>query len=43
LPFVEENFGLVIIAIIIISILPAVFEFIQSRRQKTMGADAVES
>jgi membrane-associated protein len=43
LPFVEENFSLVIIAIIIISILPAVFEFIQSRREKTMGADAVES
>ncbi|HXV99190.1 MAG TPA: VTT domain-containing protein, partial [Anaerolineae bacterium] len=43
LPFVEENFGLVIIAIIIISILPAVFEFIQSRREKTIRTDALES
>jgi membrane-associated protein len=43
LPFVEENFGLVIIAIIIISILPAVFEFIQSRREKSIRTDAMES
>jgi membrane-associated protein len=31
-PEVEENFGLVIIAIIAISILPAVIEFIRHRR-----------
>jgi membrane-associated protein len=43
LPFVEENFSLVIIAIIIISILPPVFEFIQSRREKTIRTDALES
>jgi membrane-associated protein len=43
LPFVEENFSLVIIAIIIISILPPVFEFIQSRREKSIRTDALES
>ncbi len=33
LPIVEKNFGLVVIAIIIISILPAVFEYIKARRE----------
>jgi membrane-associated protein len=32
LPFVQKNFSLVIIAIIVISLLPMVYEFIQSRR-----------
>lgn len=42
LPVVKNNFSLVIIAIIIISLLPPVFEFIQSRREKAMRTDAVE-
>lgn len=33
LPFVKRNFTLVIIAIIIISVLPGVFEYIRHRRQ----------
>lgn len=33
LPFVKNNFTLVIIAIIIISVLPGVFEYIRHRRQ----------
>ena len=33
LPFVKENFSLVILAIIFISILPAVIEFLRARRQ----------
>lgn len=33
LPFVQKNFSLVILAIIIISILPAVFEFWRERRR----------
>ena len=32
IPVVQENFGLVIIAIIVISLLPGVFEFIKARR-----------
>ncbi|HTD66821.1 MAG TPA: hypothetical protein VK846_09870, partial [Candidatus Limnocylindria bacterium] len=32
-PVVKKNFGLVIIAIIILSILPAVFEFWRERRR----------
>jgi membrane-associated protein len=43
LPFVKENFELVIIAIIFISLLPAVIEYIQSRRAKTIQTDAAES
>jgi membrane-associated protein len=31
LPFVQENFSLVILAIIILSVLPAVFEIIKAR------------
>ncbi|MBN1371794.1 MAG: DedA family protein [Anaerolineaceae bacterium] len=34
LPVVKENFSLVIIAIIVISVLPAVFEYIKGRREK---------
>jgi membrane-associated protein len=33
LPFVQDNFSLVIIAIIIISVMPAVIEFLKSRRR----------
>lgn len=32
LPFVQQNFKLVMIAIIVISVLPAVFEFIKERK-----------
>lgn len=34
LPFVRDNFSLVVIAIIIISIMPGVVEFIRHRREK---------
>jgi membrane-associated protein len=34
LPFVKENFSLVILAIIVISALPAIIEIIKSRRKK---------
>jgi membrane-associated protein len=33
LPFIQNNFSLVVIAIIIISVLPMVYEFIKARRQ----------
>ena len=33
LPFVKDNFSLIIIAIIVISVLPAVYEVIQARRE----------
>lgn len=34
IPFVEKNFSLVVIAIILISVLPAVVEIIRNRKQK---------
>ncbi len=34
LPFVRENFGMVIIAIIILSVMPVVIEAIKARREK---------
>lgn len=34
LPFVEKNFSLVIIAIVLISVLPAVIEALKARREK---------
>ncbi len=34
LPFVKSNFSLVIVAIIFISLLPPVFEYIQNQREK---------
>ena len=33
LPFVQDNFSIVIIAIILISVMPAVIEFLRSRRR----------
>jgi membrane-associated protein len=40
LPIVQENFGLVVIGIIIVSVLPVVFEFIQNyRRKQQMGRE----
>ena len=35
IPFVKQNFSLVIIAIVVISVLPAVIEFMKQRRQKS--------
>ena len=37
IPFVRKNFSLVIIAIIVISLLPAVLEIIKHRREKRKG------
>ncbi|HPH98482.1 MAG TPA: DedA family protein [Anaerolineaceae bacterium] len=34
IPFVRDNFSLVIIAIVVISVLPAVFEVIKAKRQQ---------
>ncbi|USN53410.1 MAG: DedA family protein [Candidatus Nomurabacteria bacterium] len=34
LPFIQENFSFVVVAIIAISLLPALWEFIKSRRSK---------
>lgn len=38
LPFVKKNFSLVVLAIIFISILPAVFEFIKMRKEAQKAA-----
>lgn len=38
LPFVRENFSLVILAIVVISILPAVFEYLRHRAQARRAA-----
>ena len=38
LPLVEKNFSLVIIAIVLISVMPAVIEVIKARREKKTGA-----
>jgi membrane-associated protein len=44
IPFVKNNFSLVIIAIVVISVLPAVYEVIQARRPKAEApADAALS
>ncbi len=37
-PLVEKNFGLVVIAIIVLSILPAAWEFVRARREAKSGA-----
>jgi membrane-associated protein len=39
LPIVQDNFSIVVIAIILISVLPAVYEFIKSRREKQPASD----
>jgi membrane-associated protein len=38
LPFVKKNFSLVILAIIVISVMPAVFEFVKHRRESKRAA-----
>ena len=40
IPFVKKNFSLVIIAIILISLVPAVVEFLKHRKKKTEAARA---
>jgi membrane-associated protein len=40
LPIVEENFTLVILAIIVLSVLPPVIEFLRSYRRKAAPVDA---
>jgi membrane-associated protein len=42
LSFVKENFSLVIIAIIVISVIPAVIEVIKSRKKPAQSADIPE-
>lgn len=42
LPLVEENFSLVIIAIIIISVLPAVIEYLRERARHVPGTPRAE-
>lgn len=37
LPLIKENFTLVILAIIGISIMPGLFEFVRRRREMTAG------
>lgn len=39
LPFVRENFSLVVIAIILISVLPAVVEWLKARKAKPASGD----
>jgi len=43
LPIVKNNFSLVILAIIFLSLLPPIIEFIQSRRRKVMSTETIES
>jgi membrane-associated protein len=43
LPIVRDNFGLVVIAIIIISVLPMVYEFIQHRLRRTAEPTPLDS
>lgn len=42
LPFVKENFSLVVVAIIIISVLPAVYEIVKDRLNKQSKTEAPE-
>lgn len=40
LPFVQENFSLIVIAIILISVLPAVYEFVKARLQSRRSVES---
>jgi membrane-associated protein len=40
LPFVKQNFSLVILAIIVVSVMPAVVEFLRHRAQARRAAAA---
>lgn len=43
IPFVEENFGLVIIAVILLSIAPMLFEYAKTRRARRITARIQEA
>ena len=43
LPFVKENFGLVAIGIIVVSILPMGVEYLRARRESAAAASVVDS
>jgi membrane-associated protein len=43
LPIVRDNFGLVVIGIIIISVLPMVYEFVQHKLRKPADSSAADS
>jgi len=43
IPFVQENFGLVVIAIIVISVLPVVYELLQHRLRPTPAPGSAPS
>jgi len=43
LPFVKNNFSFVVVAIIIISVLPGVFEFLRERKRNKQSAQQAES
>jgi membrane-associated protein len=40
LPFVRDNFSIVVIAIILISVMPAVYEIVKSRMSRSQKAEA---
>jgi membrane-associated protein len=42
LPFVQDHFSLIVIAIILISVMPAVYEFLKARLQPKPGAEATD-
>jgi len=43
LPFVKDNFSIVIMAIIVISVLPAVFEYIKGKRESKIAAKPAQT
>jgi membrane-associated protein len=43
IPFVQKNFELVIIAIILISVVPAVYEIVRSRMEKKVEAESIQA
>jgi membrane-associated protein len=42
LPFVQKNFSLIVIAIILISVMPAVYEFVRARLQPKSKVEATD-
>ncbi|NMB54084.1 MAG: DedA family protein [Leptolinea sp.] len=43
LPFVKDNFSIVIMAIIVISVMPAVFEYIKGKRESKIAAKPAQT
>ena len=39
LPIVKSNFSIIVIAIIIISVIPAIVTFIKERKEESMGLE----